>query len=95
MFGLIGLVFTAIMVALTGWAAGWLARKAVPGVRSGGPVVDALTGIAGAMIGWVISFFISFPFAHLWLIGPIIPAFVGAVILLLILKASAGSKVRY
>ena len=86
-----GLIWWLLGYALIGLSAGWAARKVVPGVRSGGPLVDCLTGMVGAMIGGVLSIF----FPILGLGWGLLGAFVGAVILLFILKATAKSGVRY
>ena len=80
-----------IWFALIGWTMGWLARRVVPGVRSGGVWVDCLTGMVGSLIGWLIALI----FPALWILGGFLPAFVGAVVLLLILKATGGSRIRY
>jgi uncharacterized membrane protein YeaQ/YmgE (transglycosylase-associated protein family) len=76
---------------IVGTIAGYLARRAMPGVRSGGLLVDCLTGIVGSFIGGFIALF----FPILWWFWGIPAAFVGAVILLAILKASSGTRVRY
>ena len=76
---------------LVGLIAGYLARRVTPGVRSGGVLVDCLTGVVGSVIGGVITWFV--PILG-WFWG-IPAAFVGAVILLAILKATSGTRVRY
>jgi uncharacterized membrane protein YeaQ/YmgE (transglycosylase-associated protein family) len=73
-----------------GLIAGTLARKAVPGVRSGGLLVDLLTGLLGSLIGGVLTFFVP---VLGWFFG-IPAAFVGAVLLLFFLKRSASRMVR-
>jgi uncharacterized membrane protein YeaQ/YmgE (transglycosylase-associated protein family) len=85
-----GLIWWLLGYALIGLAAGWAARKVVPGVRSGGPAVDCLTGMVGAVIGGVIAWFLPIPSFF-----GLLPAFLGAVLLLIILKATAKSGVRY
>jgi uncharacterized membrane protein YeaQ/YmgE (transglycosylase-associated protein family) len=84
-----------LILRLIGWAivgliAGTLARKAVPGVRSGGVLVDCLTGMVGSIIGGFLSLF--FPFLQIFWGIP--AAFVGAVILLFILKSQSRTTVR-
>ena len=76
---------------IVGTIAGYLARRAMPGVRSGGVLVDCLTGIVGSLIGGVIAWFFPILF---WFWG-IPAAFVGAVILLAILKATSPQRIRY
>lgn len=88
------LLFWLVGWVLTGLAAGWLARKVVPGVRSGGLLVDALTGMVGAVIGGLLSWFLPINLG-IPIIGPIFAAFIGAVILLFILKMTGKSRVRY
>jgi uncharacterized membrane protein YeaQ/YmgE (transglycosylase-associated protein family) len=83
-------VWSLIWWALIGLIAGTLARRAVPGVRSGGLLVDALTGMVGSILGWFLA--LLFPPLH-WFFG-IPAAFVGAVILLFILKANSARAVR-
>jgi uncharacterized membrane protein YeaQ/YmgE (transglycosylase-associated protein family) len=86
MWGLFGLLW----FALIGLAAGWAARKVTPGVRSGGLWVDCLTGMVGSVIGWCLSWF----FPILGWFGGFPMAFVGAVILLFILRATTKTGVR-
>lgn len=83
MWGIIGWL-------LVGLIAGVLARKVVPGVRSGGLLVDTLTGLIGSLIGGVIAWF----FPALWWLWGIPAAFVGAVVLLFFLKRSAARMIR-
>jgi uncharacterized membrane protein YeaQ/YmgE (transglycosylase-associated protein family) len=71
---------------VVGLIAGFLARYAVPGEGPGGILGDLIVGIIGAIIGgWVFNFF-----GHMGATGinlySIIVAFIGAVILLLILR---------
>jgi len=77
---------------LVGLIAGYLARRVTPGVRSGGVLVDCLTGVIGSLIGGVLSYLIPIPILG-WFWG-IPAAFFGAVILLMILKATARPRLR-
>jgi uncharacterized membrane protein YeaQ/YmgE (transglycosylase-associated protein family) len=85
-------VFHLIWWAIIGLIAGTLARRALPGVRSGGLLVDCLTGMVGSILGGILTW-IPF-FWPLKLFFGIPAAFVGAVILLLILKANSARAVR-
>src|SRR5437867_2236957 len=73
-----------IWLILVGLIAGWLAGKVIRG-GGFGVVGDIIVGIIGALLGgWLFG---VFGIAVGGLIGQIIMAFVGAVILLLILRA--------
>lgn len=77
---------------LVGLIAGYLARRVTPGVRSGGVLVDCLTGLVGSFIGGLITLIPGLGIlGFLWGIPA---AFVGAVILLAILKANATPRIR-
>ena len=72
---------------IVGLVAGWLAKMVVPGEGPGGLIGDLITGIVGAFLGgWIFSYF-----GKLGLTGlnfyTILVAFVGAVVLLFILRA--------
>jgi len=81
---------------LVGLIAGYLARRVTPGVRSGGVLIDCLTGVVGSVIGgviaWLLYAFLGIPILY-WFWG-IPEAFVVAVILLAILKANATPRIR-
>ena len=81
---------------LVGLIAGYLARRVTPGVRSGGVLVDCLTGVVGSVIGGIIAWILNVFFGISILSGlaGIPAAFVGAVILLAILKANAAPRIR-
>lgn len=72
-----------LIALLVGLIAGVLAGVVVRG-RGYGILVDILVGLAGALIGGLV--FSAFGFESVTLIGNIVSAFVGAVILLLIIK---------
>ena len=72
---------------VVGFIAGLLAKYAVPGEGPGGIIGDIITGIAGAFIGgWLFN-----AFGHSGVTGinlySILVAFVGACVLLLIIRA--------
>ncbi len=71
---------------IVGLIAGFLARYAVPGEGPGGILGDLIVGILGAILGgWIFNFF-----GHMGATGinlySIIVAFIGAVVLLLLLR---------
>ncbi len=77
---------------VVGLIAGWLAKMVVPGEGPGGIVGDLIVGIIGALIGgWVFN-----AFGHMGATGinvwSIVVAFIGAVILLLIIRAFTGRR---
>lgn len=77
---------------IVGIIAGWLAKSVVPGEGPGGILGDLIVGIIGAIIGgWVFNAFghVGATGLNLW---SIIVAFVGAVVLLLILRAITGRR---
>ena len=78
-----------IVILLVGALAGWLIGKVVRG-NGFGLVGDAAIGIVGALIGdWLLP---RFNF-HFWsgLMGMIIEAAIGAIILLIILRSVGAS----
>jgi len=76
-----------------GLIAGWLASVVVGG--PGGLVADIVVGIVGAFIGgWLFSaLHVHSPFAGL--AGSIFVAFIGAVVLLAILRLVRGGRTRW
>jgi uncharacterized membrane protein YeaQ/YmgE (transglycosylase-associated protein family) len=71
---------------VVGIIAGWLAKMVVPGEGPGGVLGDMVVGIVGAVIGgWIWNYF-----GHVGATGINLPsilvAFVGAVVLLLIVR---------
>ncbi len=80
---------------VVGLIAGLLAKSVVPGEGPGGIIGDIIIGIIGAFIGgWVFNAFghTGTTGLNLW---SIIVAFVGAVILLFILRAISGRRATY
>ena len=71
---------------VVGVIAGWLGKMVVPGEGPGGVIGDLVVGIVGAVIGgWIWNYF-----GHVGATGINLPsilvAFVGAVVLLLIVR---------
>lgn len=70
---------------IVGIVAGWLAKMAVPSNAPGGLVGDFIVGILGSIAG-VYMFNNIFGYSYGGLIGGIGVAFVGAVVLLTVLR---------
>ncbi len=81
-------------IGLLGWiivglVAGWLAHM-VMGSGGGGLVQDLIVGLVGALVGgFIIGFFVN---ASYGLIGSIVVAFIGALILTAIVRAVSGGR---
>lgn len=87
--GLLGLFLTLLVAGLVGWAA----EAVVPGRHPAGWLGAVLTGIAGAFVGHLVFTALNLP----PLVEPIfgirvVPAFVGAVIILLLVRAFSGRQ---
>ncbi len=80
---------------IVGIVAGLLAKMAVPGEGPGGILGDLVIGIVGAFIGgWLFAQFLGRQYTG-W-VGSTLVAFVGAVVLLLLIRAvSRSRRVRY
>ena len=77
-----------------GIVAGFLAKKVVPGEGPGGILGDLLTGVLGAFLGgWLFRTFLGHAYTG-W-VGSTAVAFVGAVVLLTLLRAVAGRGVAH
>jgi len=77
---------------VVGIIAGFLAKTVVPGAGPGGVLGDLVIGILGAVIGgWLFNAFdhIGATGLNLW---SIVVAFVGGVVLLLIIRALTGRR---
>jgi uncharacterized membrane protein YeaQ/YmgE (transglycosylase-associated protein family) len=77
---------------IVGIIAGALAKMVVPGEGPGGIIGDLIVGVVGALIGgWVFN-----SFGHMGATGiniwSILVAFIGAVILLFIIRAFTGRR---
>jgi uncharacterized membrane protein YeaQ/YmgE (transglycosylase-associated protein family) len=76
-----------------GIVAGYLAKLAMPGEGPGGVIGDLIVGIVGALLGgWLFGFFglSGVNGFNLW---SLLVAFVGAVVLLWIVRALTGRRV--
>ena len=81
---------------IVGIVAGLLAKMMVPGEGPGGILGDLIIGVVGAFIGgWLFTTFLGHSYSG-W-VGSTGVAFVGAVVLLVVLRAVTGrrSAVRY
>jgi uncharacterized membrane protein YeaQ/YmgE (transglycosylase-associated protein family) len=80
---------------VVGFVAGLLAKYAVPGEGPGGIVGDIIIGIIGAFIGgWVFHQF-GEPGVNGLTLWSIVVAFVGAAILLFVIRALTGRRATY
>jgi uncharacterized membrane protein YeaQ/YmgE (transglycosylase-associated protein family) len=82
--GGIGLVIGLVIVVVIGAVVGWLASLIVSG-SGGGFWTDVLVGIGGALIARFLFPALGVGFGS-GILGAIVPALIGAVILLLVLK---------
>jgi uncharacterized membrane protein YeaQ/YmgE (transglycosylase-associated protein family) len=77
---------------IVGIVAGFLAKIVVPGEGPGGIVGDLIVGVVGAFAGgWLFNTFLGHSYSG-W-VGSTLVAFVGAVVLLLVLRAVTGKRV--
>jgi uncharacterized membrane protein YeaQ/YmgE (transglycosylase-associated protein family) len=77
---------------VVGLIAGALAKMVVPGEGPGGIVGDIIVGIVGAFIGgWIFNYF-GHSGVSGFNLGSIGVAFVGAVVLLIILRVISGRR---
>ena len=84
------MLWTIIVFIIFGFIVGLIARWLVPGAVPGGVVTDIIVGIAGALIGgWLYHHFGHGGLTPLW---GFIYALIGAVVLLLILRAFTGRR---
>lgn len=80
---------------VVGVVAGFLAKAVVPGEGPGGVLGDLVVGVAGAVIGgWLMNSFgnAGATGINIW---SIFVAFVGAVVLLFIIRALTGRRATY
>ena len=78
---------------IVGIVAGFLAKSVVPGEGPGGVLGDLITGVIGAIIGgWLFNYFghSGATGLNIW---SLLVAFVGSVVLLLIIRALTGRRV--
>lgn len=88
-------MWTILAWIIVGGVAGWLASLVVRGGGMG-VIADIIVGIVGAILGGVLLSLLlpgSFSFSG-FNIGSLLIAFVGAVVLLLIIRVFTGSRRR-
>ena len=79
---------------VVGIDAGLLAKAVVPGAGPGGILGDLIVGVVGAFGGgWLFTTFLGHSYSG-W-VGSTFVAFVGAVVLLIILRAVSGRRGTY
>ncbi|HET9393104.1 MAG TPA: GlsB/YeaQ/YmgE family stress response membrane protein [Candidatus Rubrimentiphilum sp.] len=84
------MLWTIIVWIVFGFIVGLIARWLVPGAVGGGILTDIVVGIVGALIGgFIYRYFGHGSVDTLW---SFIYALIGAVILLLILRAFSGRR---
>jgi uncharacterized membrane protein YeaQ/YmgE (transglycosylase-associated protein family) len=77
---------------IVGIVAGFLAKMVVPGEGPGGVLGDLIIGIVGAFVGgWLFIHFLGHSYNG-WM-GSTAVAFVGAIVLLFVLRAVSGRRV--
>lgn len=77
---------------VVGIIAGALAKAVVPGAGPAGVLGDLIIGIVGALVGgWLFLTFAGHSYGG-W-IGSTLVAFIGAVVLLVVLRALSGRRV--
>ncbi len=84
------MIGSIIVLIIIGLVAGALAKLIMPGDDPGGIIVTILIGIAGAFIGGFLARAIGL--AQTGLIGTIVVATIGAIILLAIYRMFAGRR---
>ena len=76
---------------IVGVVAGLLAKMAVPGEGPGGIVGDLIVGVVGAILGgWLFKVFLGHSYSG-W-IGSTVVAFIGAVVLLVVMRSFGGRQ---
>jgi uncharacterized membrane protein YeaQ/YmgE (transglycosylase-associated protein family) len=84
------MLWTIVVWIIFGLIVGLVARWLVPGAVGGGIVTDIIVGIVGALIGgFIYRYFGHGPLDTLW---SFIYALIGAVLLLLLLRAFSGRR---
>jgi uncharacterized membrane protein YeaQ/YmgE (transglycosylase-associated protein family) len=83
-------VWHIIWLIIIGFIVGLIARWIVPGAVRGGIIIDIIVGIAGSLIGgWIYRVFGHGSLTGLW---AFIYALIGAVVLLLVVRAVMGRR---
>ena len=78
---------------IVGIVAGFCAKAVVPGEGPGGILGDLIIGVIGAFMGgWLFMTFLGHSYSG-WM-GSTVVAFIGAMVLLVILRAVTGRRTR-
>ena len=79
---------------VVGIIAGMMAKMVVQGEGPGGVLGDLVIGVCGALAGgWLFTKFLGHSYGG-W-IGSTLVAFIGAIVLLFVLRAVTGGRTRY
>jgi uncharacterized membrane protein YeaQ/YmgE (transglycosylase-associated protein family) len=77
---------------IVGIVAGWLAKMVIPGEGPRGVLGDLVIGVVGAIAGgWIFNYF-GHPGATGMNIGSIVVAFIGAVVVLWLMRQIVGTR---
>jgi uncharacterized membrane protein YeaQ/YmgE (transglycosylase-associated protein family) len=77
---------------IVGIIAGWLAKMVIPGEGPRGVLGDLVIGVVGAIAGgWIFNYF-GHPGATGVNVGSIIVAFIGAVVVLWVMRQLTGTR---
>ena len=83
---------TILAWLIVGIIAGWLAKRVIPGEGPKGLLGDLVIGVVGAIAGgWIFNYF-GHPGATGVNIGSIVVAFVGAVVVLWLMRQFVGTR---
>ncbi len=77
---------------MVGIIAGWLAKRVIPGEAPRGVFGDLPVGVVGAIAGGLIFNYFGHPGATGVNIGSIVVAFVGAVVVLWLMRQLTGTR---
>jgi uncharacterized membrane protein YeaQ/YmgE (transglycosylase-associated protein family) len=86
---MIGNIIAAIVIGII---AGYLGRALLPGDDSMGFVATVITGIVGALVGWVLfTYLLGIGDEDKFDLGGILGSIIGVMVVLLVLRAVGGS----
>jgi uncharacterized membrane protein YeaQ/YmgE (transglycosylase-associated protein family) len=83
---------TILAWLIVGIIAGWLAKMVIPGEGPKGVLGDLLVGVVGAFAGGLIFNYFGHPSATGVNVGSIVVAFVGAVVVLWLMRHFVGTR---
>lgn len=83
---------TLLAWVIVGIIAGWLAKMVIPGEGPKGVLGDLVIGVVGAIAGgWIFNYF-GHPGATGVNIGSVLVAFIGAVVVLWLMRQFVGTR---